>query len=189
MIPILPDSEQVRPFPIFQTKRLAARPPEIADTPAVFAAYASDPTTTRYLSWRAYAQMEPLAAFLQTQAQNWIDPDARQFSWLLFEQETSTLVGSIGVAIDEGKVICGYVIGRAWWGRGYATEALRALADWAMTQPGIYRFWAYCDMENTASARVMEKAGLVREGILRRWHVCPTLGPEQRDCIVAARVK
>jgi hypothetical protein len=35
----------------------------------------------------------------------------------------------------------------------------------------------------------MEKAGMTREGVLRRWHISPTLGPEPRDCIVCAKVK
>ena len=61
--------------------------------------------------------------------------------------------------------------------------------NWALAQPEIFRAWAFCDVENPASARVMEKAGLVREGILRRWHVAPTIGPEPRDCVVCAKVK
>ena len=43
--------------------------------------------------------------------------------------------------------------------------------------------------ENPASVRVMEKAGMVQEGLLRRWHVCPTLSAELRDCVVCAKVK
>jgi len=48
---------------------------------------------------------------------------------------------------------------------------------------------AVCDVENIASARVMEKAGLSREGVLRRWLVHPNLGPEPRDCYGYARVR
>ena len=68
-------------------------------------------------------------------------------------------------------------------------EALSYLVNWSMDQPEIFRAWAFCDVENPASARVMEKAGMTREGVLRRWHVCPSIGPEPRNCIVCAKVK
>ena len=62
------------------------------------------------------------------------------------------------------------------------SEALGEVARWAMRQPGIWRIGAVCDTENLASARVMEKAGLVREGVLRRWLIHPNVGSEPRDC-------
>jgi RimJ/RimL family protein N-acetyltransferase len=46
-----------------------------------------------------------------------------------------------------------------------------------------------CHAEHAASVRVMEKAGLAREALLRRWHVFPNLGPDPRDCIVCAKVR
>jgi RimJ/RimL family protein N-acetyltransferase len=69
------------------------------------------------------------------------------------------------------------------------TEALRVLLDWTDGEPEIFRAWAFCDVDNPASARVMEKAGMTREGVLRRRHVAPNIGPAPRDCIVCARVK
>ena len=48
------------------------------------------------------------------------------------------------------------------------TEVVRAVTDWALAQPEVHRVWAVCDVENLASARVMEKAGMAREGKLRR---------------------
>lgn len=68
-------------------------------------------------------------------------------------------------------------------------EALTFLVDWSLSRPDIYRAWAFCDVANPASARVMEKAGLVREGLLHRWHVAPSLGPEPRDCLVYAKAR
>lgn len=182
-------SGSIRPPAVFQTARLLARPPALEDAPSIFATYAGDPVATRYLSWKTYTTVEPLAAFLHTVAQNWLDPEARHVSWLLFNRETRGLVGSIGIVIEGGKMMCGYVFGRDHWGKGYATEALTWLADWGLAQPGLQRVWAFCDVGNPASARVMEKSGFAREGILRRWHVCPNIGPDLRDCIVCSRVR
>jgi [ribosomal protein S5]-alanine N-acetyltransferase len=69
------------------------------------------------------------------------------------------------------------------------TEALSEVADWAMRQGDIWRIGAVCDVENLASARVMEKSGLEREGILRRWLVHPNISPEPRDCFSYAKCR
>ena len=178
----------LRPPERFETARLTARPPRIEDAPAAFAAYASSPAVTRYLSWRAYEQVGALADFLCGQMHAW-DEDIGQFAWMLFRRGTPDLIGSIGCTIEGGKVLFGYVLGERWWGQGLTAEALTWLVDWALDQPEIFRAWAFCDTANAASARVMEKAGLSREGVLRRWHSCPTLGPELRDCWVYAKVR
>jgi RimJ/RimL family protein N-acetyltransferase len=83
---------------------------------------------------------------------------------------------------------CGYVLAHAEWGQGLMTEALAGVAGWAMRQDDIWRIGAVCDAENCASARVMEKAGLEREGILRRWIIHPNVGSEPRDCFSYAMV-
>lgn len=181
-----------RPPAHFATARLAARPPREEDAPAVFAAYASDAEVTRYLAWRAYERVEPLAAFLRDCAATWekADESHAHYAWLLSLKGTSAPIGSIGVNFESGgRAMFGYALARKFWGHGFAAEALRHLVDWALAQPGIFRAYAFCDLENPASARVMEKAGMAREGILRRWHVAPTLGPEPRDCIVCAKVR
>jgi len=67
------------------------------------------------------------------------------------------------------------------------TEVLTEVAGWALSQPPVFRIGAVCDVENVGSARVMEKAGLVREGLLRRWLMHPNLSTEPRDCFSYAR--
>ena len=178
-----------RPPAIFGTARLVARVPRVDDAPAIFASYASDPEVTRYLSWRAYDRVEPLNAFLRECVAHW-DRGNGHLAWLLCLKGTDAPIGSIGVTLEGGgKAMFGYVLARKFWGHGFATEALTYLVDWALAQPAIYRAWAFCDVENSASVRVMEKAGMAREGILRRWHHCPALSPEPRDCVVCAKIR
>ena len=177
-----------RPPDTLDTARLHARRPRETDAPAVFAAYASDPEATRYLAWPPYAAVEPLAEFLRGRIAAWENATGH-YAYLLCLRGTDAPIGSIGVIVEHQKAMFGYVLGRAYWGNGYATEALRFLVDWAAAEPRLRRAWACCAAENAASARVMEKAGLVREGVLRRWQVFPNLGPEPRDCIFYAKVK
>jgi [ribosomal protein S5]-alanine N-acetyltransferase len=58
-----------------------------------------------------------------------------------------------------------------------------------LDRPDIWRLQAFCDLENRASARVLEKAGLTLEGILRRYMVFPNLGDVPRDVYCYAKVR
>lgn len=178
-----------RPPLSFATARLSVRAPRPEDAPAVLAAYAGDPEVTRFLAWKAYERVEPLTAFLQESLGNW-EKGEGHLPWLLCLRGTDQPIGSLGVTFSAGgRASFGYALGRKFWGHGFAAEALRWIVDWSLAQPYVWRAWAYCDVENPASVRVMEKAGMAREGVLRRWQVCPNLGPEPRDCIVCAKVR
>src|SRR2546422_8953742 len=83
----------------------------------------------------------------------------------------------------------GYVLARRYWGRGLMTEAARAVVEWTLAEREIYRVWAVVDLENPASQRVLEKVGMTREGVLRRWVVMPRQGPTPRDVWCFARVR
>lgn len=62
----------------------------------------------------------------------------------------------------------GYVLHPRHWGHGHATEATRALVDFGFGRLALHRIWATCDVDNHASARVLEKVGMRREGHLRQ---------------------
>jgi RimJ/RimL family protein N-acetyltransferase len=179
---------RILPPETFETARLIGRRPRVEDAPAAFSAYASDPEVTRYLAWRTYGEVAALAGFLRSSLEVWA-AGRGHFTWMLCLRGTDAPVGSIGCEISGGKAVFGYVLARQLWGQGLMSEALGTLVNWALAQPAVHRAWAFCDLENPASARVMEKAGMVREGVLRRWHVCPNIGPEPRDCIVCAKVR
>jgi RimJ/RimL family protein N-acetyltransferase len=87
------------------------------------------------------------------------------------------------------RVRLAFVLARPYWGRGYITEAARTLIEWAFYQPEIYRVEAYCDVENRASIRVLEKIGMQREGVLRRSGYAPNLSEEPRDSFCYAKVR
>ena len=59
----------------------------------------------------------------------------------------------------------------------------------ALNQPEIYRVWGWCHCENHSSVLVMEKAGMQREGLLRRYSVLPNIGPEPGDTFVYAKTR
>ena len=81
-------------------------------------------------------------------------------------------VGAIGFMlqsdVDRVSAEIGYWLGEALWGRGIVTEALVAVTRYAIERHGLTRVFALPFAHNTASCRVLEKAGYVREGHLRR---------------------
>ena len=84
-----------------------------------------------------------------------------------------TLAGGIGYTrrtdVERIGAEVGYWLGRHFWGRGVATAALRLLTVHAFAaHPDLRRLWAVPFATNTASARVLEKAGYTREGTLRQ---------------------
>jgi RimJ/RimL family protein N-acetyltransferase len=95
-------------------------------------------------------------------------------SVLVTDAVDDTLLGSIGiVAIDweDGRCDLGYWMAAEARGRGVATRAVRALADWAFASLPIERINICAEPDNAASRRVAENAGFTFEGILRSWHV------------------
>jgi RimJ/RimL family protein N-acetyltransferase len=85
------------------------------------------------------------------------------------------------IRVHPHKVDLGYAIVRRYWRQGLMSEALRWIIEWAFAQPGIYRVWATCDVDNVASAGVLERVGMQREGVLRRWLVHPNKNDAPSD--------
>ena len=72
---------------------------------------------------------------------------------------------------EGGEVELGYMVARPARGRGVATEMLRQLTRWAFEEAGALRIALIIDVENPASARVAERCGYVREGVMRSSHL------------------
>ncbi|BCM84152.1 GNAT family N-acetyltransferase [Methylobacterium indicum] len=175
------------PPPRLTTARLVLRPARPDDAEALFAAYTADPEVARFMTWRPHRAVAETRDYLRACADRWAAGTG--FTYLLEELDRAGPIGAIDLRLHEMSADFGYVLARAAWGRGLMPEALRALADWALAQPGIWRAVATCDVENRASARVMEKAGMRCEGVLRRHTIHPNLQPEPRDCRLYARTK
>jgi ribosomal-protein-alanine N-acetyltransferase len=88
--------------------------------------------------------------------------------WLLVARAAGSVVGSagfMGKRPEDGEPIeLGYGVHADYRNRGYATEATRALVDWALSHPAVERVVARCDPANAPSVRVLEKIGMTRRG-------------------------
>jgi RimJ/RimL family protein N-acetyltransferase len=91
------------------------------------------------------------------------------FAWAICRRDDGLLMGAIGIHVDDrhrcGTI--GYWLGVPYWNQGFTTEATRAVIDFGFEALLLHRIEATCLPHNTASARVMEKAGMSYEGTLR----------------------
>jgi ribosomal-protein-alanine N-acetyltransferase len=177
----------LRPPASLETERLILRAPRITDAPAFFASYTQDPEVARFMTWRPHPDVQETRAFLQRCVEVW--SDGTGFPWVIALRETGAVIGIAEIRVRGHLGELGYALARRAWGQGYMFEALRPIVAWAFDQPSIFRVWATCDVDNTRSARVLERLGMQREGRLRRWIVHPNVSPDPRDCWCYARVR
>ena len=101
----------------------------------------------------------------------WQEEEPRgRFQLAIVRSSSAELIGTAGLRVraPESRVAeLGYELAPSCWGQGYATEAARALVEFGFAKLGLHRVFAHCVAENRASARVLERLGMRREGVFR----------------------
>lgn len=172
MIPSDGMSETAPPLHI-ETHRLILRPAVRGDAESIFR-YAGSPAVTCFTDFARHTSLRDSEAFALECERAWDSGTAAP--WAIVLKATREFIGAIELRMRPPKADFGYVLNEAFWGHGYATEAATAVVNWAIAQPSIYRVWATCDPDNRASARVLEKAGLLYEARLENWVARPQRG-------------
>lgn len=155
------------PTPTLHTARLRLRPFDDADADDLFALQ-SNAHVLRYWDSPPWSDRERAERFLTTCREM-----AEQGTGVRLAMDLVRDGAFIGWCTlnrwnpDFRSASLGYCLDDAAWGRGYATEAARALLRWAYDTLDLNRVQAEVDTRNGASARVLEKLGFVREGTLR----------------------
>jgi aminoglycoside 6'-N-acetyltransferase len=141
------------------TERLWLRRSRPEDAERI-ASYRSDPDVARYQGWERTDPDGVRAEIEQMARRAPGDPGWVQLS--LVDRASGQLVGDVGIspaAGEPGVLKVGYTVAPEFQGRGYATEAVRALAGYAFERLGASVVRIYADADNVASHRVAEKAG------------------------------
>jgi len=147
-------------------------------------AYQREPLSLRYYpeSWANRADDE-ICAFVQRQIDDQAGAPRPRFQLAITLAESGALIDNCGIRIKPGgpgeirghplgpanawEADIGYELAPAHWGRGYATEAARAIVAFGFRELGLHRISATCIADNEGSARVLKRAGLRLEGRLR----------------------
>ena len=94
-------------------------------------------------------------------------PDPTSFAIAVDDRAIGGISLRVGTDIERSSAELGYWIGEAFWGRGIASAAVAAVTDFGFRELRLARMFAVPFAHNTASHRVLEKAGYEREGVLR----------------------
>ena len=152
------------------------------DASDIFDGYAQDAEVTRYLSWTPRTDISQVDEFIADRLLRW--EKGESFAWVIRLIDSRDLIGMIEARVDSHRLELGYAIAHRFWGMGFATEAVRAVVEWSADEPAVKCVWGYADVDNVASSRVLEKAGLSRAGLLEGWATHPNIAPTPRDCYV-----
>jgi RimJ/RimL family protein N-acetyltransferase len=150
---------------IIETARLRLRPFHLRDVDDVLG-YASDPEWARYLPVPQPYTAADAEKFIAGQVL--LDREVHP-AWAM--EQAGAVIGGINMRFhfDHSVGEMGYSIARSYWGRGLTTEAAGAVMDAAFAvYAHLHRIRAMADARNVGSLRVMEKLGMVREGVLRQ---------------------
>ena len=148
-----------------ETHHLQLRKMTIADSNEVFENWTSSEVAAKYLTWAPHSSVEVTKDYLSFEEEN------RDEGWGIVLKETNQLIGTITVVENKPKIktkTIGYVLGEEFWNHGYMSEALTKVIDFLFETTDVNRIEAEHDVNNPSSGRVMEKSGMIFEGILRK---------------------
>jgi len=149
--------------PVITTERLILRPLTLEDAPVAFERWASDPEVAKYMRYYAHKSVETTREWLKSVVANeYSDTD---YDWGFVLKETGELIGSGGLYYDDedGMFEIGYNFAHDQWRKGLATEAAKAMVDFAFTTLHQTQLRGRHNVLNPASGAVMKKCGFVYE--------------------------
>ncbi len=133
------------------------------DAEAIFRCWMSDEEVSRYMLWEASQDIRDAEEFVRFELGN-LENDSWN-RWLIILRETGQIIGTCLCFFneEEGHWDISYNLGRKFWGRGYASEAMGAAMDYAVGVLNVQEICTTYAAENPASGRVLEKLGFKYE--------------------------
>nr|WP_154892360.1 GNAT family protein [Paenibacillus xylanexedens] len=157
------------PFPVLETERTLLRPLTYDDLDDMYS-YCSVPAVAEFTTWVAHQSKEDTKGFIDF-VMNRYEAD-KLGPWGIEDKQTKRLIGScnyLGCDSNCMRVELGYVLSDQYWNQGIMTEVVSKIIQFGFEEVGLERIQARCMVDNTGSAKVMEKVGMKFEGILRNY--------------------
>lgn len=164
------------------SNRIVLRKPTLADAEILFKKYTSDPEVTKYSTWEPHNSVADTENFLKMCLEKW--NEGSEFNFIIEEKETSEILGMFKIKPNGTIANVGYVIERNEWNKGYATEVVQAAIDFLFQNTELTAIQSFCDIENTASEKVMIKSGMKFLNKLPAHVFHPNISSEKRDCVL-----
>lgn len=151
------------------SERLLVRPMQLDDAPSLFKFW-SDPMVTKHMNIEAFtdiSQAQEMIVLLQK-----LFTENKAIRWTILLKDSNEIIGSIGfnyLDYENERAEIGYDLGYSYWGKGYATEAIRAVTSYGFESLHLNRVEAKVDPDNLNSIKVLKKLRFVEEGKLRQY--------------------
>lgn len=143
-----------------KTPRLTLRPVRLGDEKEIHE-YAGDKSITM-MFWLPNDTFEETLDFVKTYSAEWEKPEPEDFEFVILYE--GKIIGGCDCDLSHSEdhfyATLGWILNKDYRGRGFATEAGRALVDFAFSNLNIDRVLAQCDCKNAASFKVMKKIGM-----------------------------
>jgi ribosomal-protein-alanine N-acetyltransferase len=139
------------------------------DVDSMFSYY-SNPEMMKYTSTDLHTSKDETFSRVTKLSASYVSN--KGISWAIEEIGLRKVIGDLGIYFitsDGKKAGVGFNIAKEYWNKGYGTEALTIALRYVINEMGVIRIEGTCRTENTASSRVMEKAGMKYEGTLRQY--------------------
>ena len=155
-------------FPILETERLILRKITIEDLEDMYS-YSSNVEVPKYASWNPHNSLLDTKESIERVLSQW--ENKKLVHWGIEYKENRKLIGTIEFVTWETQhkvAEIGYCLSQDYWGIGIAPEAAKEVIKYGFNNMDLVRIQARCYLENVGSARVMEKAEMSFEGIIRK---------------------
>jgi len=156
-----------RGTPQLETERLVLRKITPDDADDIFE-YASDDEVAKYVTWDTHKSVDDTRNFINFILGRYERDEAGE--WGIALKENGKLIGTIGFtaySVKSRRAEIGYVLSRKYWGQGIMTEAVNLVLKFAFEDMGLNRIESLHVLDNEKSGKVMQKAGMSFEGIIR----------------------
>lgn len=157
---------------LIETERLTLQPLKPGDANALLAIF-SNTQVMKYWNTPPWTSLNDAIDFINQSEADMRDQQSLTLG--IYLKDTGQLLGKcllFSYSQQSRRAEIGFGLGHEYWGKGYITEAGRALIDYSFTTLGLRRIEAEIDPDNAGSAKALEKLGFVREGLLRqRWEI------------------
>lgn len=152
------------------TERLILRRFKEADAEPMFDNWANDPDVTKFMTWQPHGDISVTVNVLREWIASYDHDDF--YNWAIVLKNSNMPIGSIGCMPNVSRsndlvMSVGYCISKAYWHKGFTSEALAAVIDYLFGNTDCIRIEANHDPRNPNSGRVMKKCGMQYEGTLR----------------------
>ena len=152
------------------TKRLTLREYNETDLNDIHE-YGSDPEVVKYMHFGPNTHQDSQNFLNQAIGKQSMEPRTDYPLAVVLKSEDKLIGGCRINKVSENEAHLGYILNRTYWGNGYATEAAKAMVEFAFNELGVHRVYADCHPENAASIRILEKLGMLNVGRSRDYMI------------------